>query len=169
MKRPTLLMLPGLVCDRAVWEPQIDALSDRVECVVPHYGELDSLAAMARHALETAPPGPLAVAGHSMGGRVAFEMLRLAPRRIERLALLDTSYHPLAPGEARGATQMLSHRIERAVAVVGRALQINARVRLADQRVLQCFDGARFAYSGLAEGGDDLALPRARQQPAVEQ
>jgi len=100
MSRPTLLMLPGLVCDRAVWQPQIDVLSDRFDCVVPHYGKLDSLAAMARHALDTAPPGPLAVAGHSMGGRVAFEMLRLAPQRIERLALLDTSYHPLPPDEA---------------------------------------------------------------------
>ena len=100
MSRPTLLMLPGLVCDRAVWQPQIDVLSDRFDCVVPHYGELASLAAMARHALDTAPPGPLAVVGHSMGGRVAFEMLRLAPQRIERLALLDTSYHPLPPGEA---------------------------------------------------------------------
>lgn len=99
MSRPTLLLLPGLMCDRAVWAPQVDAFSSRFDCVVPHYGELDSLAAMARQVLRDAPPGPLAVAGHSMGGRIAFEMWLQAPQRIERLALLDTSYHPLPPGE----------------------------------------------------------------------
>ena len=99
MTRTTLLLLPGLMCDRAAWAAQIDALSDRFECVVPHYGELDSLDAMAGRVLREAPPGPLAVAGHSMGGRIAFEMWVQAPERIARLALLDTSYHPLPPGE----------------------------------------------------------------------
>lgn len=93
----TRVLLPGLLCDREVWQAQIDALGP---CHVPDYGTLDSLRGMAEHVLATAPAGPLAVAGHSMGGRVAFEMLRLAPERIERLALLDTSYHPLAEGEA---------------------------------------------------------------------
>jgi len=91
------VLLPGLLCDRAVWQAQIDAIGP---CHVVDYGALDSLQAMAAHVLATAPVGPLAVAGHSMGGRVAFEMLRQAPERIERLALLDTSYHPLAAGEA---------------------------------------------------------------------
>ncbi|MBC7954713.1 MAG: alpha/beta hydrolase [Cytophagales bacterium] len=91
------LLLPGLLCDRAVWQAQIDALGP---CHVVDYGALDSLRGMAEHALATAPPGPLAVAGHSMGGRVAFEMWRMAPDRIERLALLDTSYHPQAEGAA---------------------------------------------------------------------
>ena len=98
MTRPTLLFLPGLMCDRAAWAPQVEAFAPRFECVVPHYGTLDSLPAMAAQVLREAPPGPLAVAGHSMGGRIAFEMWAQAPQRIERLALLDTSYHPLAPG-----------------------------------------------------------------------
>jgi pimeloyl-ACP methyl ester carboxylesterase len=92
-----LVLLPGLLCDGAVWQAQIEALGTGH---VADYGERDSLAAMAEHVLATAPAGPLSVAGHSMGGRVAFEMLRQAPERIERLALLDTSYHPLAEGEA---------------------------------------------------------------------
>lgn len=99
MTRPTLVLLPGLMCDRAAWAAQIDALSDRFECIVPHYGELDSLGAMADRVLREAPSGPLAVAGHSMGGRIAFEMWARSPQRIARLALLDTSYHPLPPGE----------------------------------------------------------------------
>lgn len=98
-----LVLLPGLLCDRAVWQAQIAALSPVANCSVVDYGLRDSLRAMAEHALATAPAGPLAVAGHSMGGRVAFEMLRLAPERIERVALLDTSYHPLAEGAAGDA------------------------------------------------------------------
>lgn len=93
----TRVLLPGLLCDRAVWQAQIDAIGP---CHVADYGMLDTLPAMAAHVLAMAPPGPLAVAGHSMGGRVAFEMWRQAPERIERLALLDTSYHPLDEGEA---------------------------------------------------------------------
>lgn len=99
MTRPTLVLLPGLMCDRAAWAAQIDALSDRFECIVPHYGELDSLGAMAERVLREAPSGPLSVAGHSMGGRIAFEMWARSPQRIARLALLDTSYHPLPPGD----------------------------------------------------------------------
>jgi pimeloyl-ACP methyl ester carboxylesterase len=95
-----LVLLPGLLCDAAVWAPQVEALAGRVACHVVDYGERNSLAAMAEHALATAPAQRFALAGHSMGGRVAFEVWRRAPERIERLALLDTSYHPLAEGEA---------------------------------------------------------------------
>lgn len=97
--RPTLVLLPGLMCDAAVWAAQVEALSATHDCIVPHYGTLDSLAGMAAQVLREAPPGPLAVAGHSMGGRIAFEMWAQAPQRIERLALLDTSCHPLPEGE----------------------------------------------------------------------
>jgi pimeloyl-ACP methyl ester carboxylesterase len=53
---------------------------------------------MAVQVLKSAPER-ISLAGHSMGARVALEMYRLAPERIERLALLDTGVHPLAPGE----------------------------------------------------------------------
>lgn len=95
-----LVLLPGLLCDHAVWAPQIQGLGARVDAHVVHYGERDSLAAMAQHVLDTAPTPRFALAGHSMGGRVALEVWRQAPERVTRLALLDTSYHPLAPGEA---------------------------------------------------------------------
>jgi pimeloyl-ACP methyl ester carboxylesterase len=94
----TLLLLPGLLCDSAVWQPQIDALSSRFDCTVANYASLTSLTAMAEHVLATAPTDTFALAGHSMGGRVAFEVMRLAPQRVERLALLDTSYPALAKG-----------------------------------------------------------------------
>jgi pimeloyl-ACP methyl ester carboxylesterase len=95
-----LVLLPGLMCDAAVWAAQVQALADRAACHVPAYGTLDSLGAMADHVLATAPAERFALAGHSMGGRIAFEVLRRAPQRIERLALLDTATHPLPAGEA---------------------------------------------------------------------
>lgn len=52
------------------------------------------MAALAASALAQAPPGPLSLVGHSMGGYVALEMLRQAPDRIERLALLNTNARP---------------------------------------------------------------------------
>lgn len=58
----------------------------------------DSITTMAEDTL-SAHPGSLSVAGHSMGARVALEMFRLAPERIQRLALLDTGVHPRKDGE----------------------------------------------------------------------
>ena len=96
--QPTLMLLPGLVCDAAVWAPQVAALP--AQCVVPAWGLRDSLTAMAEQVLAEAPTERFQMAGHSMGGRVALEVMRLAPQRVERLALLDTGTHPLPAGEA---------------------------------------------------------------------
>lgn len=95
---PALLLLPGLLCDQTVWAGQCAALAPQAHCVVPAYGLLGSIEAMARHVLATAPAQTFALAGHSMGGRVALEVLRLAPERVARLALLDTGFLPLPDG-----------------------------------------------------------------------
>ncbi|MES2980582.1 MAG: alpha/beta hydrolase [Pseudomonadota bacterium] len=95
---PTLMLLPGLVCDAAVWSEQSAALPAR--CVVPAWGLRNSLSSMAQQVLQEAPTERFALAGHSMGGRVALEVMRMAPHRVERIALLDTGTHPLAEGEA---------------------------------------------------------------------
>lgn len=110
MSREAVVFLPGLLCDRAVWEPQIAALSGRFDCVVADYGADDSLAAMARTALESAP-ARFSLAGHSMGGRVALEILRVAPRRVTRLALLDTGYQARPEGEAGEAEARKRYRL----------------------------------------------------------
>lgn len=96
----TLMLLPGLNCDAAVWAPQVAALKDQARCVIPAWGLRDSLTTMAEQVLAEAPTERFSVAGHSMGGRVALEVFRLAPQRVERLALLSTGTHPLAVGEA---------------------------------------------------------------------
>ena len=113
MTTKTLVLLPGLMCDAAVWAPQVQALSASHHCMVMDWGLTDSLTAMAQQVLAAAP-ATFALAGHSMGGRVALEVMRLAPERVERLALLDTGVHPLAEGEAgakekAGRMALLSH------------------------------------------------------------
>jgi pimeloyl-ACP methyl ester carboxylesterase len=95
----TLLLLPGLLCDDAVWTAQCAALTD-VECIVPDYGTLDTLGAMAEHVLAGVATQRFSLAGHSMGGRVALEIVRRAPERVERLCLMDTGVDPLPGGEA---------------------------------------------------------------------
>lgn len=93
MPRTPLLLLPGLLCDAALYGAQIDALADIADPIVADLTQDDSVQAMAARALATAPPA-FALAALSMGGYVAFEILRQAPDRVSRLALLDTSAKP---------------------------------------------------------------------------
>lgn len=97
--RHPLVLIPGLLCDATVWPSQRAALEDIADIRVADHGLQDSLQGMARAILASAPPR-FAIAGHSMGGRVAFEVYRAAPERISGVALMDTGNHPLAPGEA---------------------------------------------------------------------
>ncbi len=99
MNLPTLVLVPGLMCDHAVWSPLLPWLAPQRHCVVADHGDSDDLADMARRIL-AAVPGRFALAGHSMGGRVALELVRLAPERVSHLALLDTGHLPRPPGEA---------------------------------------------------------------------
>jgi pimeloyl-ACP methyl ester carboxylesterase len=94
-----LLLLPGLACDADVWQDQIRAFSEITKVSVIDYGLSDSIEKMARVALDSVP-GRFALAGHSMGGRAAFEIMRLAPERVVGMAVLDTAYRAFAGGEA---------------------------------------------------------------------
>jgi len=95
---PHLLLLPGLVCDAEVWEQQRHSLSGITAVGVADYGTSDSLEKMAQVALESAPER-FAVAGHSMGGRVALEIFRRAPERVAAIAIMDTGYERWLPGD----------------------------------------------------------------------
>lgn len=98
--KQTLVLLPGLLCNARLWAPQVDALSDLSEPFVADLTRDDTMSAMAARVLAEAPAGPLALAGLSMGGYVAQEMLRQAPERITRLALLDTRARPDSADES---------------------------------------------------------------------
>jgi pimeloyl-ACP methyl ester carboxylesterase len=106
-----IVLVPGLVCDETVWTHARRALAARVEVHIANHQALDSIAAMAEKVLREAPPR-FALAGHSMGGRVALEIWRRAPERVGALALLDTGTTALAPGvageqEAAGRYELL--------------------------------------------------------------
>jgi pimeloyl-ACP methyl ester carboxylesterase len=92
------LLLPGLACDRDVWQHQARSFRHITSVQIADYGVSASLEEMARLALHHAPER-FALVGHSMGGRVAFEILRRVPGRVVGLAVLDTGYRPLERGE----------------------------------------------------------------------
>lgn len=87
--RETLLLLPGLLCDQRLFAQQLPALAAAAEVVVADLTSSDSMAALADGVLRQAPER-FALAGLSMGGYVALEIMRRAGGRVTRLALLDT-------------------------------------------------------------------------------
>lgn len=86
----TLILLPGLLCDFRLWERQAAALAPQARVVVPDLSQDESLAAMAERVLAAAPPR-FALGGLSMGGYLSMEIMRRAPERVERLALMCTN------------------------------------------------------------------------------
>jgi pimeloyl-ACP methyl ester carboxylesterase len=101
-----LVLLPGMMCDARLFAPQTAALSARRAVHLAPIGGHDSMAALAAEVLAHAPPR-FALAGLSMGGIVAMEVLRQAPERVERLALLDTNPRAEPPEvQARRAPQI---------------------------------------------------------------
>lgn len=100
MNRIPLVLLPGLLCDAELWQQQADMLSDIANPLIADFSLDDTIAAMARRVLDAAPER-FALAALSMGGYVAFEILRQAPERVLRLALLSTSAALDSPVRAR--------------------------------------------------------------------
>ncbi|RZJ29267.1 MAG: alpha/beta fold hydrolase [Brevundimonas sp.] len=96
---PTLLV-PGLICTAELFAPQLPALWPRGPVTVASTLEGDTISAMASAILRDAPPR-FALGGLSMGGYIALEILRQAPDRVARLALMDTSARPDTPEQTR--------------------------------------------------------------------
>ena len=95
-----LVLLPGLICDERLWRDVIARLD--IRAMVADLTRDESIAAMAARTLAKAP-ARFALGGLSMGGYVAFEIMRQAPERVTHLALLDTSAR--ADDEARKQTR----------------------------------------------------------------
>ena len=93
MTDATLVLIPGLVCDAASWSTIPEAFEKRMPVTITEITGPETIPAMAAHVLASTP-GRLLVAGHSLGGRVALEMWRLAPERMAGIALLDTGAGP---------------------------------------------------------------------------
>ncbi len=85
-----LVLLPGMMCDARLFGPQIEVLSEQGSVTVGDISGHDSMEALAAGVLDTAPP-LFALGGLSMGGIVAMEIIRQAPERVAKLALMDTN------------------------------------------------------------------------------
>jgi pimeloyl-ACP methyl ester carboxylesterase len=112
-----LILLPGMLCDAASWRAQLDAFPG---ARVPSFGVLGDFDAMADAVLAEAPER-FALAGHSMGGRIALEIVRRAPERVEKLALVATDF--------RGHQDEASYRAEevRRDAILARIANVGMR------------------------------------------
>jgi len=91
MKKTSVVLLPGLLEDADGFAHQVAGLAGVADIVVADLTRSDSMEGLARDALAQAPDGDFALVGHSMGGYVAFEILRQAPRRVSRVAFLNTN------------------------------------------------------------------------------
>jgi pimeloyl-ACP methyl ester carboxylesterase len=137
---PTVL-IPGLLCTPRLYIEQIPPLWQLGSVMVANHTQDDSMGGIARRILSVAPPR-FSLVGLSMGGYVAFEILRQAPGRIAKLALLDTTARPDAPeqsearqkqiemarnGQFDGIAQLLFPRFVAAARRDDRALQAIVR------------------------------------------
>ena len=103
----TLVLIPGLACTSRLYEPQIAALSPGRSIIVADHTRDDSIRGIAARLLQDAPER-FSLAGLSMGGYIALEVMRQAPERVERLALLDTSARPDSPEASRDRERLIA-------------------------------------------------------------
>ncbi len=104
---PALVLVPGLLCDERLWRHQVEGLADLAgRILVPDVTGGDSVAGMARSILEAAPER-FSLAGLSMGGYVALDVVRQAPDRVGALALLDTSARPDTPEQTEARLSLI--------------------------------------------------------------
>lgn len=102
-----LIFLPGLLCDDRLWRDQAAALAGLANPLIADLTGDDTIEAMAERVLRTAPEH-FALAALSMGGYVAFEIMRQAPERVTRLALIDTAATPDSPKRAAARRMALA-------------------------------------------------------------
>ncbi|WP_293575760.1 alpha/beta hydrolase [Phaeobacter sp.] len=120
-----VLMLPGMMCDARLFAPQIAILSQSVPVSIAPIGHSDTVTSLAETILAQAPPR-FAVAGLSMGGILAMELMRQAPERIAGAALMDTN--PLAEtpeAQGRRAPQIAAVRAGRLAEVMRTEMKPN--------------------------------------------
>ena len=93
---PTLILIPGLLCDRELWSAQIAALEKCADIVVADITQQPSIPEMAKEILVNAPER-FSLAGFSLGSQVALEIVTTARGRLDRVALLSATRGGLLP------------------------------------------------------------------------
>lgn len=146
---PKFVLIPGLLSDGRVWAPLARALAGRGSVHTADLRTMRSITGAAEDLLRRLD-GPLVVAGHSMGGRIALEITRLAPDRLAGLVLADTGHHPRREAELPGRERMiaLGHAGMEELAdawlppMVGRAARADAALMDSLREMVLGFDAA---------------------------
>lgn len=165
-----LVFVPGLLCDERLWSHQVEYLSDVADPVVADVPTSDSIGGMARDVLLRSPE-TFALAGLSMGGYVALEIMRQAPQRVTALALLDTSARVDTQEQTQARLELLKLAETGRFAEVPRLLlpRILHPTRLADEDLVstvvgmasavgpEAFERQQRAIMARPDGRGDLA------------
>lgn len=122
--RTPLILVPGLLCTADLYAAQLAGLTDVATMTVARHTGHSTVAGIASELLASAPPR-FAIAGLSMGGYVCFEVLRQAPDRVTRLALLDTASRADTPERSAGRQKLIELGREYGMAAVQKALMGN--------------------------------------------
>jgi pimeloyl-ACP methyl ester carboxylesterase len=154
-----ILLVPGLFASPRFYEPQLASLWRFGPVMIADHTRDESMQAIARRILAAAPPR-FALVGHSMGGYIAFEIMRQAPGRVAKLALLDTA--------ARADTPEQSER-RRSQIAIARSGRISAIIELQFPHLVHPSRRSDATLRRLAEamaedGGADAFI---RQQNAI--
>jgi len=141
--KTSLLLLPGLLCDARLFAPQVRTLSDVASPVVADLTGADTLAALAASAIARMPAGRFAVAGLSMGGYVALEVMRQAQGRVSGLALLNTNARPDSPESTENRRRLIALAESKGVLAVNAALlpKLVHPDRVKDATLVELLDG----------------------------
>jgi len=136
--KPGLVLVPGLLCDALLWKAQMAALDGQIKCWVADHTRSDTMAGVAADVLRDAPFERFAVAGLSMGGYVALEIVRQSAHRVSGLALLDTSARSDTPEQLKKREGLISlARRGRFIGVTQALLPLLLhRTRLADEKLV---------------------------------
>jgi pimeloyl-ACP methyl ester carboxylesterase len=159
MAAPCVLFLPGLLEDADAFYDQIARIQPFRTCLVADLTRADTIAGLAKDALKQAQESRLALVGHSMGGYVALEILRQAPQRVERLALLNTNARPDTPESTENRKRLMALAEKDFPAVIQALLpKLLSQKHVADAEMT-----GTIAEMALAVGKDAFA----RQQRAI--
>jgi len=136
-----VVLIPGLLASARMYAAQVPQLWCAGPVMIADHTRDDSMSGIARRILSAAP-ARFALAGLSMGGYIAFEVLRQAPQRIAKVALLDTSARADAPEQTamRRAQMTLASQGRLAEVVEQQFPRLVQRARRADVELRQLFD-----------------------------
>jgi pimeloyl-ACP methyl ester carboxylesterase len=113
-----IILIPGLNCSPRLYEEQVPVLWELGQVTVADHRRDETMAAIANNILDAAPKR-FRLAGLSMGGYISLEIMRQAPERVAKLALLDTSARPETSQQTERRKKLM------ALAELDRLIEIN--------------------------------------------